>query len=301
MTPLRNLDDLPVRIEPAEIDAAMQPFLVGDSFDQRWRALYARRRRKTLKRALGRLWGRREKAAIREEYTEAWSVGYERYRLDRADLKPAPWEWRGRHMLLDAAAATRVRTVLFGAVLTELKPRTVLEVGCGNGINLFSLAGAFPDISFTGVDLTEEGIAQARRAQGDEATLEILRRYSPLEVREPDALTRITFVQGDASALPFGDSSFDLVLTVLAVEQMERIRSAALSEIGRVASGHALMLEPFRDVNAGGLKRLYTFARDYFRGSIAELADHGLTPVWATEDYPQEAFLGSALVLSRKA
>jgi hypothetical protein len=100
--------------------------------------------------------------------------------------------------------------------------------------------------------------------------------------------------------MPFEDGSFDLVMTVLAVEQMESIRSAALREIARVTRGHVLMLEPFRDANARGLKRLYVRSRGYFQGSIEELRGFGLTPVWATDDYPQEAFLGTAFVLAAR-
>jgi SAM-dependent methyltransferase len=297
---VRPLAELPVPIDPAAIDAAMQPFLVSDGDALRWQTEVARRWVSTVARTLTRRESRREKGAIEEEYRDAWSAGYRRYRLGRSDLKPKPWEWRGRRLLLDPAAATRLRTVMFAAVLDELKPRSVLEVGSGNGINLLSLAGAFPDIAFTGLELTREGVEQARRAQRDKETAEIVRAYSPLKTRDPSAIERIDFVQGDASAMPFEDGSFDLVMTVLAVEQMESIRSAALSEIARVARGHVLMLEPFRDMNASGLRRLYATSRGYFRGSIDELAGFGLDPLWATSDFPQEAFLGTALVLSAK-
>jgi SAM-dependent methyltransferase len=296
----RQLTDLPVRIDSQSIEASLHAFALPVD-DARWNALLRRRRRKALRRGLARLIGRgrRHRSKVAEEYRSAWSAGYARYRLERDDLNPAPWIWRGRRLLLDPAGATRMRTILFAAVLEELKPRKVLEVGSGNGINLFSLAGAFPDVEFTGVELTEEGVGQAKRAQQDNATLESLRTYSPLPTHDPDALRRVEFVQGDASAMPFADGSFDVVLTVLALEQMERIRSAALREIARVSSTHALMLEPFRDVNSRGLRRLYVFGRNYFRGSIEGLAGYGLPPLWATDDFPQEAFLGAALVLGR--
>jgi len=300
MTALSPIDQTFARLSPRAMADAIEPFTVAAG-DGLWLKTLNRRRLRTMKRVLGRYWGKREKAAIEKEYTRAWAAGYGRYRLDRADLKPVPWKWGERRMLLDPAAAGRMRAMMFAGVLRELKPSRVLEVGCGNGINLFALAGAFPDIEFSGVDLTAEGIEQANAAQKDEATLDILRRYSPLDIADPAALKRIRFLQADATALPFADGAFDLVLTVLAVEQMERVRHAALSEIARVTSGHALMLEPFRDVNDGGLRRIYVFARDYFRGAIADLPRFGLQPVWATDDFPQEAFLGAALVLSRKA
>ena len=298
--PLQPLDGLPVKIDAAAIDSAIAPFLVSEGDELRWRGAVGRRWIGTLGRLATGRESKRDAVAIESEYTDAWAAGYQRYRLGRTDLHGKPWAWRGRLLMVDPAAATRLRTLLFAAVIADLKPRRVLEVGSGNGINLLSLAGAFPDIEFTGLELTSEGVEQARRAQSDTAIAEIVRAYSPLDTRDPSAIGRIRFVQSNASAMPFDEDSFDLVMTVLAVEQMERIRAAALSEIARVSAGHVLMLEPFSDVNSRGLRRLYVRSRNYFRGSIGELRDFGLTPLWATDDFPQEAFLGTALVLARK-
>lgn len=303
---LLRLEDLPVAPDPAQLEAALEPFVLQEASERRWRTMLNRRWRKALLRSARRLGGgrlnlgAREHRRIDKEYSRAWSAGYGRYRLDRTDLKATPWFWRGRRFLVDPAGAARMRALFFGPLFERLRPRRVLEVGCGNGINILTLAGAFPEVEFTGVDLTEEGVQQARRAQSDPGILDILEAYSPLPVRDRSAIGRVRFQQGDASALPFEDGAFDLVMTVLAVEQMERIRARAVGEIARVCGGHALMLEPFRDVNARGLKRLYVYSRDYFRGSIGELRQVGLEPEWATDDFPQEAFLGAALVLARK-
>lgn len=297
---MQPLTDLPITVDPAAIDSAIQPFLVSEGEDLRWRSEVARRWASAIARLLSRREAGRDRGAIESEYEDAWGAGYRRYRLGRTDLKAKPWHWRGRKLLLDPAAATRFRTLLFAAVIDDLKPKRVLEVGSGNGINLLSLAGAYPDIEFTGIELTAEGVEQSRKAQVDAETGAIVRAYSPLPTRDPAAVGRIRFVQGDASAMPFEDGSFDLVMTVLAVEQMESIRNAALREIARVTGHHLLMLEPFRDMNASGLKRLYVMSRGYFRGSIDELRGYGLEPLWATGDFPQEAFLGTALILARK-
>ena len=41
-------------------------------------------------------------------------------------------------------------------------------------------------------------------------------------------------------------------------------------------------------------------ARNYFRGRIDQLPGYGLDPVWATDAFPQEYYLGVCAVLARK-
>ncbi len=301
--PLTPLEQLPLTIDHSAIESAYLPFLLeGPNGDRAWRSDYARRRRRALLRMIKRILGlkRRGKQAIQAEYQQAWGTGHGRYDVAAGPRKPAAWRWRGRKLALDGMAAARLRAPLLAAVIERLQPRTVLEVGCGNGINLFSLAGDFPDVAFTGIDLTPAGIEAAKAVQAQDKLPAALAEYIPLPNPEPTAFKRIRFVTGSAAELPFADGEFDLVYTVLAVEQMERIRETALAEIARVSRGHVLMLEPFRDTNRKGLRRLYAVSRNYFRGSIQDLARFGLELVWATDDFPQEAFLGSPLVLSRK-
>jgi tetratricopeptide (TPR) repeat protein/SAM-dependent methyltransferase len=298
--PLRTLDELPFAVDATRIDDVMRPFLGSEVDDQSWNKRHRKMWRRAVDRAATGRESRRDRELVEQEYAVWATMGFDRYRTDRDELQGAPWSWRGRRLFLDGAAAARLRAVMFAGVLRELKPRRVLEVGSGNGMNLLTLAGAFPEIEFVGLELTSEGVEESRKGQRDPATQNIIKEYAPFELTDESAIERISFIQGDAGALPFEDESFDLVLTVLAIEQMESIRSAALSEIARVNSGHVLMLEPFRDENRGGLKGLYAHSRGYFRGSICELRDFGLGPLWATADFPQETFLGTALVLSEK-
>lgn len=301
--PLTPLDRLPLEVERNAIEAAYLPFLLdGDAGDRAWAKDFARRRRGTMKRLVKRLLGlkQRDNKAIQAEYHDAWSSGHGKYDVAAGPRKPAAWLWNERKLALDGIAAARLRAPLIAAVIDRLKPKRVLEVGCGNGINLLSLAGHFPAVEFTGIDLTPAGIDAAKKVQTEPKIPSQLADYIPLQCKDPDAFKRIRLMVGCAAELPFADGEFDLVYTVLAVEQMERIRDSALSEIARVSGGHVLMLEPFRDANSQGVRRLYALSRNYFRGSIAGLAQYGLEPVWATTDFPQEAFLGSPLVLARR-
>jgi ubiquinone/menaquinone biosynthesis C-methylase UbiE len=301
--PLTPLEQLPLMIDHDAIEEAFLPFLLdGQAGRRAWRSDYARRRRRALMRMVKRILGlkSRDKKAIQAEYAEAWGAGHGKYDVDAGPRKPAAWKWNDRKLALDGMAAARLRAPLLAAVIDRLAPRKVLEVGCGNGINLFSLAGHFPDVDFTGIDLTPAGIEAAKKVQAGNTLPAQLAQYIPLAMADPKAFKRIHFLAGSAADLPFADGEFDLVYTVLAVEQMERIRDAALAEIARVTRGHVLMLEPFRDTNNKGMRRLYALSRNYFRGSIQGLERFGLEPLWATDDFPQEAFLGSPLVLARK-
>ena len=114
------------------------------------------------------------------------------------------------------------------------------------------------------------------------------------------AFKRIDFRQGDAAELPFADGSFDLVYSVLALEQMELIRERALGEMARVSTDATFMFEPFREVNDEGWPARYVYARNYFRGRIEDLPALGLKPEFAIRDFPQEIHLRAAAVLARK-
>jgi ubiquinone/menaquinone biosynthesis C-methylase UbiE len=75
----------------------------------------------------------------------------------------------------------------------DVSPARVLDVGTGTGAGALQLARRFPDAEIVGVDLAGAMLEQARR-------------NTPAELRE-----RVRFERADASALPYGDGSFELV------------------------------------------------------------------------------------------
>lgn len=272
-----------------------------------WSHEVARRKRKVVKRCFARATGGgspsggRSESAVQAEYAAAWErMNYAAYGLAPAASGHTPWLWHGRRMLAVDTGATRVRQLLIARVVERIKPRSVLEVGCGNGINLILLACRFPEVAFTGIELTEAGHRAALNFQKEAALPEAMREYAPLPLADPTAFRRITFLQGNAAQLPFADGQFDLVFSVLALEQMERIRRQVLLEFARVAGRHTLMIEPFRDVNAAFWRRSYVFGRGYFRGDVAGLRGFGLSPILAVDDFPQEYFMHACAVLAEK-
>lgn len=99
-------------------------------------------------------------------------------------------------------------------LLEALQPRpdeSVLDVGCGTGYFTRALALAL-DGPVTGVDVNVEWVEYARR-------------------RGPST---ISYEVADARALPYGDCSFDLVVSIAAVCFIED-ESAAVREMVRVA------------------------------------------------------------------
>jgi ubiquinone/menaquinone biosynthesis C-methylase UbiE len=96
----------------------------------------------------------------------------------------------------------------------------VLEVAIGTGLNL---AHYRPDVTITGIELSPEMLAIARRRAGD------LGRAADLH-------------EGDAEQLPFDDASFDTVVCALALCSIPDPR-AAIAEMTRVlAPGGTLLL-----------------------------------------------------------
>jgi ubiquinone/menaquinone biosynthesis C-methylase UbiE len=72
------------------------------------------------------------------------------------------------------------------------EPSHIIDVGTGTGAGAFTLARRFPASEIVGVDLSERMLEHARRNTPD------------------DLRDRVTFRQGDASALPFADGAFGL-------------------------------------------------------------------------------------------
>lgn len=305
MTTFTPLSSSPLAITDVALAELFTPFAAEVTPDDRqWRRETAKRRRQNLKGALRRLAGagRRDRSAVEAEYDGSWqATPYGQYALGAPGPKPVPWVWRDRRFFATDVGGTRFRQFLLVRAIELLRPRSVLEVGCGNGVNLLLLASRFPDIRFTGVELTAGGVAAARAFQQQNDRLpRPLVEFAPDGVQDDAAFRRIDFRQGDAGALAFADGAFDLVYSVLALEQMESLRHRALGEMARVTGAATFMIEPFAEANRTIWRRLYVYRRDYFRGRISDLPGYGLRPRFATWDYPQETFLGTGAVLSDK-
>lgn len=126
---------------------------------------------------------------------------------------------------LERAGIAEIRAELAG----DLRGR-VLEVGCGTGLNFPHYP---PEAEVTALEPVDE-----------------FRRFA--EPRAVAARARIQICDGDAQALPFGDDSFDAVLSTLVLCSIPDA-TAALQEIRRVARPAAPVrfLEHVRSTRSG--------------------------------------------------
>jgi SAM-dependent methyltransferase len=95
---------------------------------------------------------------------------------------------------------------------------SVLDVGCAKGFFLYDLKQLLPDVSISGVDISEYAIENAK-----------------LEVKE--------YLQvACATNLPFKDDSFDFVMSINTLHNLSREDCAvSLQEIERVARGDSFI------------------------------------------------------------
>jgi SAM-dependent methyltransferase len=292
----------------------LEPWVISamPSTSSRWRKIIANDTRhwrvKVLKRRLkGLLSGNLSSALryrtadhVKKTYGRTWSG--ESWPSPDQPLgagKPTMAEWRDEGLILKKGGLNQMQLERMMALIATTRPRTVLEVGAGSGQNLLSLCAVFPEIAFTGIELTEEGVARAHSVQSHEQLPDVIKQFSPFPIVDGTAHLKIDFQQGDATALPFADGSFDLVYSRLALEQMERVRRKAVSEMVRVSAGHVLMVEPFADFNDDERRSLAHRAKNFFSMRLDDLPAAGLEPLFVFADWPQKISEGVCLVYCR--
>jgi SAM-dependent methyltransferase len=148
---------------------------------------------------------------------------------------------------------------------TEIAPgMNVLDVGCGPGNA--ALSAAREGATVTGLDLTPE-LLEAGRAKAARAGLEV------------------EWVEGDAEALPFGDDTFQRVLSTFGHMFAPRHRQAA-TEMARVCGeGGTIGICCWTPEGTVG---------DVFGASASYMPpppDYALSPIlWGTEEHVREMF-----------
>ncbi len=171
------------------------------------------------------------------------------------DIK-AFWDDRARtfgakpRATLNEAPLRELEIAAMARRIARLRPRFVLDVGCGNGYSTRSFAHRFPDIQFTGIDYSAEMIRQASL----------------------DVPANCTFAAGDVldlDSLPEGP--FDLILTQRCIQNLpaDDLQTRAIENLlaRRSARGVLMLMECSRN----GVRSLNTMRARFGRDPIADL------------------------------
>ncbi|MEA3338278.1 MAG: class I SAM-dependent methyltransferase [Chloroflexota bacterium] len=107
------------------------------------------------------------------------------------------------------------------------------DLGCGPGDLVVGLAARAPGLHVTGVDLSDEMLAEAERFSAGTCVA-----------------SRVSFRKGDVARIPFPDGSLDLVVSTLSLHHWED-PVPVLNEIGRVLrpGGSFLVFDLRRDLS----------------------------------------------------
>jgi ubiquinone/menaquinone biosynthesis C-methylase UbiE len=111
-----------------------------------------------------------------------------------------------------------------------------VDLGCGPGQLVMAMAGQAPNLHVTGVDLSDEMLAQAHE-----------------NAQNAGLATQVSFRPGDAQQIPFPDGSLDLVVSTMSLHHWSDPVSV-LNEIARVLrpGGSFLIVDLRRDMLAPG-------------------------------------------------
>ena len=109
-------------------------------------------------------------------------------------------------------------TFNFNKVKLDNENGIMLDLGCGEGRHIFGAMQKFPNLQCVGLDPHLESL---------DKSLEGLELFVSLSNKTT------TFLSGSAYSLPFGDSTFDLVVCSEVLEHLHEYRDA-ISEINRV-------------------------------------------------------------------
>jgi len=279
----------------SEIESLFNPFIEieYELSDIRWKDhVYTSKlfwKKKYFKRILlgwTILSGARTQKNIVVDYSSQWSNATLEENI--SNTKSVPCMWGKRRLLARSYGLKRIHQYLLAKFISSIKPSSILEVGSGNGLNLFVLSHLFPSVKLSGIELTKGGYDASKKIALENTLPEYIINFSPMKGVSSDAHKSIDFRQGTAKNLPYNDNSFDIVFTILALEQMEEIRYEALSELSRVCKKYLVMVEPFRDWNQSSTNRHRVVSLDYFSAWIADLSKFGFKPVGYYENIPNK-------------
>ena len=142
---------------------------------------------------------------------------------------------------------------------------TLLDLGCGTGNMLSLVREAFPDITLSGLDLSEAYLARAKR-----------------RLRDPE----ISWHAAAAEQIPLPDRSVDLVTAVYLFHELPRkVRAQVLSEATRVLKpgGRFVLVDALQTGDIPALDRVIgSFPDQFHEPYFQDWIDSDLAPMFQT-------------------
>lgn len=169
--------------------------------------------------------------------TKAW----EDYWINRKTGKD--WHWQSKDWIEGywKSIDHPHRKLLVDAV-AEFNPKSILEVGCASGPNLYLLAKKYPEADIWGVDINRQAVEYGR------------------EMFFKEGIRNVRLATGRADALLFNDNTFDVVITdaVLIYVGPDRIwqtlgRMMNIAKKGIVLVERSVFKYPFKSVYLDGM------------------------------------------------
>ncbi len=139
-------------------------------------------------------------------------------------------------------------------LVSDLKPKSILEFGCNVGRNLMTISRAMPDVRLVGLDINEEAIRLGRENTG-------------LDLRVGDERTLATFAEGE----------FDLVFTVSVLDHIPVIEDVC-QKLVRCAARNVFCLEVTLPVEGKVLKHF-----DHKRAAVVPSTEASYS--WEVDKY----------------
>ena len=235
---------------------------------------------------------------VKNMYTNKWVTRDSKLSID--DGGYVPIIWNKNKFVTQGLGLRKLQTLRIIKLIEKINPESVLDIGCGNGERLFHLACIFPNIKFTGLELTESGVKAAKEIQRFDTIPNHLINSSPVKLKDFSAHKKINFICASSKKIPFQDNSFDLVYTSLALEQMEKIREQAMSEIYRVCNKYVSFYEAFKEYNNNFPYLAYILSQSYFRGSLKDLSNLGFKNFQIYDQIPQKVTYINIFVVGQK-
>ncbi len=255
--------------------------------------------KKTLNGALKifiRPWARRNQKHIKQNYSLMWINITLEEQLNLKNL--IPHYYKNKIYLIYPHIIKKIYLHYLAKAISHFYPKKILEIGSGNGINLFCLSYV-TESKLCGIELTKGGVEAAKKIQQGNQLPEYLNDFVKFEgFRKNQNFKNINFFQNDAKEFNLNEK-FDFIFTALALEQMNDIKVEVLNNIKKHSSSIVVFIEPFDEFNKSLTRKLWIKSENYFNLAYKNLYKYGFEIIEVIDSFPSKLTLGVGIVIAK--